>query len=218
MIKALQEGKYPNDEEIEKSLQELIKAAKEEIESSKEVYIATEGVRIANRKEEINSFLASSINEFKYEREEIGEFYRVLQDALHDNMDINLFECEFADNSIAKDKRKQEEYNEEIKKSDIFIVLIGKKVGEFTLEEYEVAKGCPNLMIYIFFKKCEADDSVNEFKKMLKQDKKHNKKIEIFDFKDTSEIEKQIDHAIAVRGKEIIDAKKKEMENIKYED
>ena len=52
-------------------------------------------------------FLASSIVELKEERNEIGDFIRRIQDELID-MDyrIQLFECEFFDNSIALTRKQ----------------------------------------------------------------------------------------------------------------
>ena len=84
-------------------------------------------------------FLASSINEFKDERNEIGDLIRKIQDILIDyEIKIKLFECEFFDNTIALG-RKQGEYNEQIKKSQSFIMLVGSKLGQYTLEEYNIA-------------------------------------------------------------------------------
>ena len=115
-------------------------------------------------------FLASSINEFKEERNEIGDFIRRIQDVLIDyDTKIKLFECEFHDNSIGLG-RKQEEYNKEIGKSQIFLMLIGKRVGQYTLEEYNVAIQSKVPNIWVLFKKVDIDESVQEFKEKLTQD------------------------------------------------
>ena len=115
-------------------------------------------------------FLASSINEFKVQRNEIGDFIRRIQDVLIDyDTKIKLFECEFHDNSIGLG-RKQEEYNKEIGKSQIFLMLIGKRVGQYTLEEYNVAIQSKVLNICVLFQKVDYDASVREFKKELTKD------------------------------------------------
>ena len=115
-------------------------------------------------------FLASSINEFKEERNEIGDFIRRIQDVLIDyDTKIKLFECEFHDNSIGLG-RKQEEYNKEIEKSEIFLMLVGKKVGKYTLEEYNVAIQSKVPNICVLFQKVDYDASVREFKKELTKD------------------------------------------------
>lgn len=113
-------------------------------------------------------FLASSLDEFKSERNEIGDFIRKIQDILIDyNIRLRLFECEFYDNSVAF-KRKQEEYNDEIKKSKMFLMLVGKKIGVYTLEEYHVAQENHVPYIYILFKKQEHDKSIMELKENVK--------------------------------------------------
>ena len=102
----------------------------------------------------IKIFLASSINEFKNERNEIGDLVRKIQDKLIDeNIRIKLFECEFFDNSISMLGRKQNDYNKEIKNADIFIMIIGKRLGDYTKEEYNVAYSSNKPIINILFKK-----------------------------------------------------------------
>ena len=87
---------------------------------------------------EIKIFLASSINEFEKERNKIGDLVRRMQDELLEKgIRINLFECEFEDNAMVKG-RKQEQYNQKLRESDIMILLIGNRAGQFTVEEYEV--------------------------------------------------------------------------------
>ena len=46
--------------------------------------------------------------------------------------------CEDMDNAIAL-SRKQEEYNAEIRDSDLVFFLFLTKAGQYTLEEFEVA-------------------------------------------------------------------------------
>jgi len=139
----------------------------------------------------IKIFLASSVNEFKNERNMIGDLIRQIQDKVIDEgIKINLFECEFFDNNISAIGRKQEEYNEEIKKSDIFIMLIGSKAGEFTVEEYKVAEKVQGLQRHIIFKNCECDESVINFKKTL------NSSDYIYNYKETVELKNIINNII----------------------
>lgn len=121
-------------------------------------------------KSEIKIFLASSINEFENERNKIGDLVRKMQnELLEKGIRINLFECEFEDNAMVKG-RKQEQYNQKLRESDIMILLVGNRVGEFTAEEYEVSKETKEIKRFIFFKNCEADDSVAKFREKLGAD------------------------------------------------
>ncbi len=121
-------------------------------------------------KNEIKIFLASSINEFETERNKIGDLVRRMQDdLLEKGIRINLFECEFEDNSMVKG-RKQEQYNQKLRESDVMILLIGKRAGEYTVEEYDVSKEVKGIRRFIFFKKCDADDSVAKFREKLGND------------------------------------------------
>ena len=127
----------------------------------------------------IKIFLASSIREFQYERNLIGDTIRKLQDYLiDDGIRINLFECEFADNSISN-RRKQEIYNEELSDTDIFIMLVGKTIGEFTLEEYNEAKKRGVKNIAIIFKDLKYDIKVENLKNALINEEIYNYKTDL---------------------------------------
>lgn len=119
----------------------------------------------------IKIFLASSIREFEKERIAIGDIVRQIQNRIiDDGIRLDLFMCEFADNSMSNGKM-QERYNDELRKSDIFIMLIGKKAGEFTIEEYEVSKEVNKIKRYILFQDIESDNTVLELKNILENDK-----------------------------------------------
>ncbi len=119
----------------------------------------------------IKIFLASSIREFEKERIAIGDIVRQIQNRIiDDGIRLDLFMCEFADNSMSNG-RMQERYNDELRKSDIFIMLIGKKAGEFTIEEYEVSKEVNKIKRYILFQDIESDNTVLELKNFLENDK-----------------------------------------------
>lgn len=115
-------------------------------------------------------FLASSITEFKHERIAIGDIIRQIQNKLiDDGIRIDLFMCEYEDNSMSLG-RMQERYNDKLRASDVFIMLIGQRAGQFTIEEYDVSKECSSIKRYILFKECLEDESVKNFKEKLQID------------------------------------------------
>jgi tetratricopeptide (TPR) repeat protein len=98
-------------------------------------------------------FLASS-NELKDDRIEFGNFIRKL-DKIYRNRGIIIDVFEWEDYDAAdNDSRKQDEYNDEIRKSNMFLALFYKKAGIYTIEEYEVAiseyhkKKSPKVYVY----------------------------------------------------------------------
>jgi hypothetical protein len=102
---------------------------------------------------------------------------------------LRMFRCEYADNSLA-DERKQNEFLREIDDSDIFLILAGKKLGAYTLEEYQYAlcvherrnDGLPKILAA--FKTCdEVGQSVKDFSAMLSVD------TERINFKEITELE-----------------------------
>ena len=80
----------------------------------------------------INIFLASSIDEFEFERIYIGNFIRKLN-SNNQYCHIKLFLCEDAKINM------QSIYDREIEESAIFIALIGDKLGPYTAHELDVA-------------------------------------------------------------------------------
>lgn len=119
-------------------------------------------------KKTINIFLASSINEFKNERNEIGDFIRRIQDILIEyDIFLKLIVCEYLDNNISILGRKQEDYNQKIKTCDIFFMLIGQKLGDYTKEEYNVARQNQR-EIHVAFISSSKEESVTRFIKEIK--------------------------------------------------
>ena len=117
-------------------------------------------------------FLASSINEFAAWRHAIGAMIQSMNSKLVDeDVYINLVICEFLSTAIAE-SRKQDEYNDQIRESDLFIMLIGKTVGGYTLEEFNVAveakNGTGKPRILILFNS-DSDDEADETVDALKQ-------------------------------------------------
>ena len=87
----------------------------------------------------IHIFLGSSLEELRLDREALGNYVRQLNDIYMDRgVYIKLYECEY-ENAAMVDGRKQEEYNEEIRHSDIFLVLLYNKAGKYTVEEFQTA-------------------------------------------------------------------------------
>ena len=86
----------------------------------------------------IKVFLASS-DELDYDRMAFGNLVRRLDNMYEKRgIRIKLFEWEDYD-SAYNDKRKQDEYNEYVKQSDIFLALFHMKAGQYTVEEFDIA-------------------------------------------------------------------------------
>ena len=122
----------------------------------------------------IHMFIASSIVEFEKERNELGNYIRSLND-LYVERDIyfKLTMCEELSSAVELDG-KQSFYNSKIKESDYFYVIFGKNVGEYTLEEFDVAmeqfRATGRPKIYTYFKQLpdeNVSDNVIAFMKRL---------------------------------------------------
>lgn len=131
----------------------------------------------------INIFLASSIDEFKNERNEIQCFINDVAEDFRDryDTDIRVQRCEKVDPRYVKG-RSQDEFNELIKNSEMCIFLFFTKAGEYTIEEFEVARkafessenGKPK--IYTYFKTIDnisIEKSVTDFMSELDKNLKH---------------------------------------------
>lgn len=131
----------------------------------------------------INIFLASSIDEFKNERNELQCFINDVAEDFRDryDTDIRVQRCEKVDPRYVKGC-SQDEFNELIKNSEMCIFLFFKKAGEYTIEEFEVARktfeasenGKPK--IYTYFKTIDnvsVDKSVTDFMSELDKNLKH---------------------------------------------
>ena len=122
----------------------------------------------------IKIFLASS-EELDYDRMAFGNLVRRLDDMYEKRgIRIKLFEWEDYD-SAYNDKRKQDEYNEYVKQSDIFLALFHKKAGQFTVEEFDIAsqefKDHASPKVYTYCKDLKSGEEetpeLKEFKKRL---------------------------------------------------
>lgn len=122
----------------------------------------------------IKIFLASS-NELKSTREkfekEIGRKSKLWIDK-----DISIHLEIWEDLSARMSStRSQDEYNQKIRESDLFVLLAYSKVGMYTEEEFETAFGSfqktKTPFIFTYFENIETgiEDSLNGFKNKLKE-------------------------------------------------
>ena len=86
----------------------------------------------------IKIFLASS-EELTDDRNAFGNLLRRL-DKIYEKRGIRIELFEWEDYDAAyNDRRKQDEYNDQIKASDMFLALFHTKAGKFIIEEFDVA-------------------------------------------------------------------------------
>ena len=97
-------------------------------------------------------FLASS-DDLREERISFGNFIRTLNKIyLGRGMSIDVFEWEDQE-AFIDNRRTQDKYNDEIRRSDMFVALFYKKAGKYTIEEFDVAmaefgkKGYPKVFV-----------------------------------------------------------------------
>ena len=123
----------------------------------------------------IKIFIASSIVEFANERMAIENFIRKISDDFEDRYDVKIkpILCENLDDAYST-IRKQEEYNEEIRQSELCFFIFFTKAGQYTQEEFEVARkafeesGKPKIYTYFkIIKDGEGEQSLYEFMKKL---------------------------------------------------
>lgn len=129
---------------------------------------------------EIKIFLASS-NEIEFDRIAFGNFVRRL-DNLYEKRGkrIRLFEWEDLD-SAYNNCRKQDEYNEKVRQSDMFLALFYRKAGKYTKEEFEVAteafRDYASPKVYVFCKDIQENEKETPellaFKEYLSKDLKY---------------------------------------------
>ena len=125
-------------------------------------------------KRNIKIFFASS-DEMQNDRDAFGNFIRRLG-KIYECRGITLELFEWRDCDAAyKDERKQKEYNEHVKSSDMFVAAFHKKAGRYTLEEFDIAveefrqKSSPK--VYVYCREVQEDeietDSLKKFKRRL---------------------------------------------------
>ena len=152
----------------------------------------------------LSVFLASSIVEFKSDRLLIGDYVRRLNDDLFPRgIYVNLVVCEEISNALHY-ARKQSEYNDRIKECDLFYILIGRRAGGYTVEEYNTASeafsknGYPEIRCFLRSSE-EPDESVGQLKERIISDGHPVK-----DFPDAAslidDLDEQIRSAVAGMG------------------
>lgn len=111
-------------------------------------------------------FVASSTVEFKDERKRLGTIVGGLNVGLLARDEyLDFIICEDLSNKIVKGG-KQSEYNRELETADLVIVLAGRKLGKYTLEELDLAlatrdaHGSPRVVA--FLKRCEPAGELGE--------------------------------------------------------
>lgn len=129
----------------------------------------------------IKFFLASSIVEFATERQSLKAFISRLNDVyIRRGIYFELVLCENLSNAIQQ-LGSQEMYNRKICECDYFYILVGKELGEYTFQEYEVALKHFNEhnkpYIYPFFLKNENENTISasvlNFMEILDKELKH---------------------------------------------
>ena len=129
----------------------------------------------------IRIFFASSITDLKFDRIEIGNFFRQLNDIyIESGIYFDLVMCEDYDNGIALEG-KQSEFDKLLCDSELVFFVFFNKVGEYTRHEFEVAldsyKSSKKPKIVTYFKYInsveEAAEDVKDFMTMLDSELRH---------------------------------------------
>lgn len=117
---------------------------------------------------EFRIFIASS-NDEKKEREALKNFLQTVNGVTHDyGMEFLpvMWEMESVD-FVSGLAEKQKEYNEKLISSDMVFFLFGKRVGDYTYEEFKVAceqvQKNERIKVFAYFKKIEmgSTDTIN---------------------------------------------------------
>ncbi len=119
----------------------------------------------------IKIFLASSINEFQAERNELGRFILGINNMnikLGRNIYCYLELCENSNKAMSETGRKQNEYNAFIENADAVFVLFCSKAGTYTVEELRLAQQCfvqkGSPKVYTYFKDFDEQNLTPEVK------------------------------------------------------
>ena len=141
------------------------------------------------------SFIASS-SELKRERMELVDLMQDMNDDLEGrNIKLKPVLWEFMDSSM-RVERKEDEYLVKLQESDLCIVLFWQILGEYTVEELDVAikemraGRCPK-EVHIFFK--EPAENASEELISFKEDFYNKYQVNPKTFNDISSLRKQIE-------------------------
>ncbi len=120
----------------------------------------------------IKIFLASS-EELEDDRNAFGNLVRKLNKTYEKRgVHLELFEWEDYD-AAYNDRRKQDEYNDNVRASDMFLAVFHRVAGKFTIEEFDVAteefrkRGLPKS--YVYCKDLKQGDVESEELKQFKK-------------------------------------------------
>ena len=128
----------------------------------------------------IKIFLASS-EELTDDRNAFGNLVRRL-DRIYESRGIRIKLVEWEDLDAAYNyRRKQDEYNDKIKASDMFLALFHMKAGRFTIEEFDVAteefRKHASPKVYVYCKDLQSGEQetaeLKEFKRKLFEEMGH---------------------------------------------
>ena len=87
----------------------------------------------------IKIFLASSIVEFKSERQQMDSYINNLNNIyVRRGIYFELLICENLSTAMDRE-RKQDEYNRFIRDSQFFYIILGQKAGDYTIEYFDTA-------------------------------------------------------------------------------
>lgn len=129
----------------------------------------------------IKIFLASSIEDLREDRLQLGDYFNQLNDLYLDSgIFLSLIKCENYDKSLSLEG-KQAEYDREIRESELVFFLFYKKVGDYTRHELEVALEAfqetrkPKIVTYFKYVTSieDAAHEVREFMYLLDREMKH---------------------------------------------
>lgn len=129
----------------------------------------------------IKIFLASSVEDLREDRLQVGDFFRQLNELYLDSgVHFSLIKCEDYDSSIV-DGGKQQEFDREIRESELVFFLFFKKVGDYTRHELEVALEAfqnqtkPRVIIYFKYVNNieEVEHEVHDFMQFVDREMKH---------------------------------------------
>lgn len=126
----------------------------------------------------IKIFLASS-NELESERDKFASLINQLNRIYKPRgVELELVLWEYLNSSVGR-KRKQDEYNEEIKDCEICIAIFWTQLGKYTKEEFQLAYDGLNAgrnpqRLYVFFKEpANPTDELQRFKDSFEYDYGH---------------------------------------------
>lgn len=99
-------------------------------------------MREVNTHKIIRIFLASSIDDTKEERDKLQNKILAVWNPIFNkfNIELKIFRCEQMTEEWLK--RNQKTIDDEIRNSDVFIVIFKNTVGNYTFHEFEVARDC----------------------------------------------------------------------------